>query len=115
MNRSNSGYGAADAIWRFLASVKLTVVLLLALAITPVIGTLIPQNADPQAYVRAYGESVYRLLYTFDQFDMYYSWWFQTLLILLAVNISVCTLKRWPTTWKIVSEKAPRRKGHYRQ
>ena len=43
-------------VWIFFASVKLTVVLLLTLAVTSILGTLIPQNETPAAYVRAFGE-----------------------------------------------------------
>jgi len=94
-----------DLIWDLFASVKLTVVVLILLAATSVVGTLIPQNADPVAYVRAYGQFVYRLLEVIDIFDMYHSWWFQTLIGILTVNITVCTIKRWPVIWKIVSLK----------
>ncbi|MDM8538079.1 cytochrome c biogenesis protein ResB [Desulfobacterales bacterium HSG17] len=99
--KKNSGFGAVLQI--FFASIKLTVVILVLLAATSIIGTLIPQNAEPSAYVNAYGEFVYRLLFVFDLFNMYYSWWFKTLIVLLAVNIIVCTLNRWPGTWKIIS------------
>jgi cytochrome c biogenesis protein len=99
-NRSNR---VLDALWDIFASVKLTVVILILLATTSVIGTFIPQKADPSFYVRAYGEFAYRLMQVFDIFDMYYSWWFQTLIGILAVNITVCTIKRWPAIWKIVS------------
>ena len=101
-NRSNR---VLDALWDIFASVKLTVVILILLATTSVIGTFIPQKADPSFYVRAYGEFAYRLMQVFDIFDMYYSWWFQTLIGILAVNITVCTIKRWPAIWKIVSSK----------
>ena len=43
------------ALWRFFASVRLTVVLLLSLAATSIIGTLIPQNMDAAAYMSKYG------------------------------------------------------------
>jgi len=87
------------------ASVKLTVVVLILLAATSVVGTLIPQNADPALYMRAYGEFAYRMMHALGIFDMYYSWWFQTLIGILTVNITICTIKRWPVIWKIVSSK----------
>jgi cytochrome c biogenesis protein len=94
-----------DALWDLFASVKLTVVILILLAATSVVGTLIPQNADPALYMRAYGEFAYRMLHVLGIFDMYYSWWFQTLIGTLTVNITVCTIKRWPVIWKIISSK----------
>jgi cytochrome c biogenesis protein len=96
-------HGLLDAVWNFFASVKLTVTLLILLAATSIVGTLIPQNAEPGVYLKAFGEFAYRLLNVFDLFDMYRSWWFQTLIVLLVVNLVVCTLKRWPAIWKVVS------------
>ncbi|MCK7503046.1 MAG: cytochrome c biogenesis protein ResB [Desulfobacterales bacterium] len=95
--------GILTEVWKFLSSIKLTIVVLLLLAATSVIGTLIPQNAEPAAYLRAYGDIAYRLLRVFDVFDMYHSWWFQALIGLLAANIVVCTARRWPSTWRIVT------------
>ena len=47
-------------IWDFFSSVRLTVVLLLTLAATSIIGTLIPQNASPADYFQAYGPFLFR-------------------------------------------------------
>lgn len=80
MNNDKPNNRPLDRLWDLFASVKLTVVVLILLAATSVVGTLIPQNADPVLYVRAYGQFVYRLLEVLDIFDMYYSWWFQTLI-----------------------------------
>jgi cytochrome c biogenesis protein len=94
-------------IWKFFTSVKLTVVLLLSLAATSIIGTVIPQNESPAAYFQAYGEFLYKLFKVFDLFDMYHSYWFQLLIVLLTLNIVVCSIDRLSTTWKIVSIKTP--------
>jgi cytochrome c biogenesis protein len=105
MKTANKSKRMLDALWDIFASVKLTVVILILLATTSVLGTFIPQKADPSFYIRAYGEFAYRLMQVFDILDMYYSWWFQTLIGILAINITVCTIKRWPAIWKIVSSK----------
>jgi cytochrome c biogenesis protein len=89
-------------IFNFFASVRLTVTVLLTLAATSVIGTVIPQNQDMDAYQHAYGQNLYRLFSVLDMFDMYHSWWFQLLLVLLTINIIVCSLDRLPAVWKIV-------------
>ena len=89
-------------IFKFFASVQLTVAVLLTLAATSVIGTVIPQNQDMDAYLHTYGQNLYRLFSVLDMFDMYHSWWFQLLLVLLTLNIIICSLDRLPTVWKIV-------------
>jgi cytochrome c biogenesis protein len=83
------------------------VVLLLALATTSIFGTVIPQNENPASYFQAYGEFLYKLFNVFDLFDMYHAWWFQLLIVLLTVNIVVCSIDRISTTWKIVFIKKP--------
>jgi len=61
----------------------------------------------PETYVRAYGEYFYRLFDLLDIFDMYHSWWFQLLLILLTMNIVICSIERLSATWKIIFPPKP--------
>ncbi|NNJ99747.1 MAG: cytochrome c biogenesis protein ResB, partial [Desulfatitalea sp.] len=94
--------------WRFLASVKLTVVLLPCIAGLSVIGTVIPQNAEPQEYIRLFGGFGYRVMLLLDIVDMYASWWFTGLLMLLVVNIIVCSIERLKVSGKIIFTKHPK-------
>jgi cytochrome c biogenesis protein len=94
-------------VWKFFTSIKLTVVVLLTLAVTSIVGTLIPQNEDPAAYVQAYGEFAFRLFSTLGLFDMYHSWWFQSLIVLLTVNIVVCSIDRLSATRNILFVRKP--------
>lgn len=107
MKNESASSGLMDGIWKFFASVKLTVAVLLSLAATSIIGTLIPQNQDPVQYFRTFGEFYYRIFHVLDIFDMYHAWWFQLLLILLALNVIVCSMDRLSATWKIVFVKNP--------
>jgi cytochrome c biogenesis protein len=75
---------------------------LLSLAVTSIIGTIVPQNANPTAYVKQYGEVFYKLFDRLGIFDMYHCWWFQILLIMLTINIIVCSIQRLSKTWKII-------------
>lgn len=94
-------------IWDFFSSVKLTIVLLLSLAATSIIGTLIPQNEDPAAYFKAFGEYLYRLFNILGLFDMYHSWWFQLLLVLLTINIIVCSIDKISANRRILFARNP--------
>ncbi len=93
--------------WKFFTSVRLTVVLLLSLAVTSIIGTLVPQNESPAAYVQAFGEFGFRFMDLLGIFDMYHSWWFQSLLFLLTLNVVVCSVDRLSTTGKVIFTKNP--------
>ena len=81
---------------------QLTVVVLLTLAGTSIIGTLIPQNENPGDYIQAYGDFAYKLFSVLGLFDMYHAWWFLLLLLVLTVNIIVCSVERFPAAWKVV-------------
>ena len=56
-----------NKIWDFFTSVRLTIVILLTLAATSIIGTLIPQNQEPAAYFQALAAS-YTVCLTFSVF-----------------------------------------------
>ena len=100
--------GIFSALWKFLASVRLTIAVLLSLAATSIIGTLVPQNESPAAYFKAFGPYGYRLLEALDVFDMYHAWWFQLLLLFLVANILVCSIDRLATTGRIIFTRQPR-------
>jgi cytochrome c biogenesis protein ResB len=69
-----------ERVWRFFASVKLTIVLLAALAAAMAYGTTIETRLSNGAA---------RIL-------VYHAWWFDTLIALLALNLIGCTLRRAP-------------------
>ena len=91
-----------NQVWKFFTSVKLTVVMLLMLASTSIIGTLIPQNGSQAFYIQKYGEVFYNLFNKLNFFDMYSAWWFLMLLGILALNIIICSLDKLSLVWKII-------------
>jgi cytochrome c biogenesis protein len=105
MKKNEVSGNPLNGIWKFFASVKLTVSLLLTLATTSIIGTVIPQNENPAAYFHEYGETLYKLFDFLNIFDMYHSWWFQFLIVFLTINIIVCSIDRLSSTWKILFAK----------
>ncbi len=86
----------------FFSSLKLTIPLLIVLAALSVIGTLITQNASEQEYIHRYGETTYKILKGLGLFNMYHSWWFIGVLVLLAINLIACSWKRLPGVWQQV-------------
>lgn len=80
----------------FLYSVRLTIVLLLLLAVLSVIGTLIPQGLTRSEYLQIYQARTYEIMKAMGLFNVYHSWWFVGVLILLAVNLTACSWKRLP-------------------
>ncbi|HHO47203.1 MAG TPA: cytochrome c biogenesis protein ResB, partial [Desulfobacteraceae bacterium] len=47
-----------NPVWELFASVKLALFLLFTLAVTSIIGTIVPQNEAPGLYVQLYGPNL---------------------------------------------------------
>ena len=97
-----AGLSMGLAFKDFWASVKVTVVLLLLVALACVTGTLITQNAAPQAYFKIFGPTWGRVVLGSGLGDVYHAAWFIVLLLALAQNLIVCSVSRFSRTWKIV-------------
>jgi cytochrome c biogenesis protein len=92
------------SLWDFFCSLKLTMFLLISLAIISIIGTIVPQGTIPEEYIAQTSPAKISLYKTLGFFDMYHSWWFILLLYLLTVNLVACSIKRLPHIWKIITE-----------
>lgn len=68
-----------NPLWNILKSVKLTLILLSLLAVVSIIGTLIQQQ---------------------DGAGIYHSLWFRLIILCLAINLIVCSIDRFPVTFK---------------
>jgi cytochrome c biogenesis protein len=99
---SNKDY--LHSVWDFFCSLKLTMFLLISLAVISIIGTIIPQGIPPQEYLAQISPAKIKLYKALGFFDMYHSWWFILLLYLLTVNLVACSIKRLPHIWKIVTQ-----------
>ncbi len=91
-----------QSLWDFFCSLKLTMFLLIGLALISIIGTIIPQGSLPPEYVQQISPTKLKLYTTLGFFDMYHSWWFILLLYLLTVNLVSCSIKRLPHIWKTI-------------
>ena len=91
-----------NPLWAFFASVKLALFLLIILATTSILGTIIQQNQPPANYVKLYGENMANMFQILDITDMYNSWWFIGLLCIFSLNLIVCSLERIPNVIRMV-------------
>ena len=84
--------------WQFVCSVKLAVIIIIILAVACILGTLVLQMRPPEDYVSRYGEGLAKLFSAIQFTDIFHSYWFAFLLVLLCVNLGCCTIKRWRNT-----------------
>jgi cytochrome c biogenesis protein len=95
--------GFLSIIYDLFRSLKLTITLLILLALLSIIGTLIAQNASRVEYIQRYGIGLYEVLNFFNLFDMYHSWWFSAILLLLVINLITCSVHRLPGIFSQIS------------
>lgn len=77
-------------------SIKTTILLLVVIASVSITGTLIPQQKEVDEYVFHYGETLYQLFDLFGLSNVFGSWWFRLLLVLLMINLVACSASRLP-------------------
>lgn len=82
---------------------KLALTLFLLLVLSSVIGTLIPQGADPTLYQQHFGEGTIRCFEFLGFLDLFHSWWFISILSFLSINLLICSFQRLPSLWQVVS------------
>lgn len=91
-----------NSLWQLFSSVKLALLILILIAVTSIIGTVIPQKEAAEFYVSNYGATYAQIFQILDIPDMYNSWWFLALLFLLCFNLVICSFDRFPGVWKQV-------------
>ena len=95
-----------QSLWDFFCSLKLTISLLISLALTSIIGTIIPQGKLAPEYVASISPVKLQIYSKLGFFDMYHSLWFITLLYVFSLNLVCCSVKRLPHVFKFISEPA---------
>lgn len=95
-----------NRILDFLSSVRFGIVLLCILVFLSVLGMLIIQQ-NVQGFEASYAlrTPAEKLIYgALGLFDIYHSWYYIGLLLLLSLNIILASIDRFPSAWKYISE-----------
>ena len=92
--------GGENLLWKFFSSVKLTIVILILLAIVCIIGTVVPQNDGAREFAKGLSPQVINIFTSLNLFDMYHALWFRIMIACLTLNLVVCSIDRFPATWK---------------
>ncbi len=92
---------------KFLGSVRLGVSLLVILTVLSMIGMLImQQSVENFDHYYAALKPAQRIVYgRLGFFDIYHSWYFNSLILLLALTVVLASIERAPKTWKIVKNR----------
>ncbi|HPB69423.1 MAG: cytochrome c biogenesis protein ResB [Syntrophales bacterium] len=100
----------------FFSSVRLALFLLIAIALTAIAGTVIPQGSAAPEFAARLTPSMAALLQKLQLFDVFHSLWFLILILLLTVNLVVCSWSRFPASlvrWRQARSPAPAPEGAF--
>ncbi len=87
-----------NRLWSFFTSVKLAVVLIFLIAIACGLGTFIVQDKGTEEYNARFGEGLAYFLQVTQITQVFHSYWFTFLLVLLVANLVCCTIYHWRGT-----------------
>jgi cytochrome c biogenesis protein len=103
--RERSDRSLFSRFLKLLCSVRFGIVLLIAVGSLCFLGMVIMQQ-NLEGFERYYAEltPAQKLVYgSLHLFDIYHSWYFNTLLLLLSFNIVLASIDRFPKSWKLIS------------
>lgn len=95
---------------RRLASLRLTLAVMLLLAAAAAVGTFIPQGRGADGYTRLFGGNGAQVVRLLSLGDIYHSLWFRGLLLILSINMVSCMATRLPTTFSSLKGEAAMRR-----
>lgn len=92
---------AYRSFWRFFCSLRLTVVVLFLLAAGCVVGMFYDQTLTLEEHRAQWATARWKLeLFTAMELnDVFHSWWFGVVVLLLALNLIACSIERLPKIW----------------
>jgi cytochrome c biogenesis protein len=99
-----------DAFFEAFCSLRLTVAIILLLGAGSVVGMFVDQTLTFEEHARAWSPTPLKYhLFTFlELHDVFHSWWFTSLMLLLALNLTACSLERLPRIWIDIHNPDPR-------
>ena len=97
--------GFGRRLLQTVGSLRTGIILLILVGIASAAGTVILQRpaTDPSQMAEVYSPQTLRILDAAGFTDLYHSWWYLSLLGLLAISIIIVSLDRFPNAWRFYS------------
>jgi cytochrome c biogenesis protein len=91
--------------WRTIASIQTGVVLLILVVILSAAGTIVLQRpvTEPDEMQNAYSPQALKILDAVGLTDVFHSWWFLGLVLLVSLSIVAASIDRFPNSWRYFS------------
>jgi cytochrome c biogenesis protein len=107
ISAKTAGQPILNRVLKFMSSVRFGVSLLIILTVLSMVGMLImQQNVDGFDHYYANLKPAQKIVYgRLGLFDIYHAWYFNALILILALNIILASIERAPKTWKIIKNR----------
>ncbi|MFB3815071.1 MAG: cytochrome c biogenesis protein ResB [Terriglobales bacterium] len=94
--------GLGRRLFQSIGSLRTGIILLIIVGVMCAAGTVILQRplTSAEDMERAYSPETLRILDTLGLTDVYHSWYFISLMGLLAISIILVSIDRWPNAWR---------------
>ena len=105
-----------NKVLRTFSSVKTGVFLLILVVVASATGTLVLQRPATEAdqMERTYSPTTLLWLDRLGITDVFHSWWFATLMALVAASIILVSIDRFPRAWKVLTKPYKQTDSHFR-
>jgi cytochrome c biogenesis protein len=109
-----SNPGLLDRVWNFFSSVKIAIYMIVFVLIGSALGTIYPQentflNIDPSTYYKETYGTIGHIYYLLGLSHTFTSWWFITLMLMIATSLVVCSIDRVVPLYRALSNQKPRK------
>ncbi|MFN3472103.1 MAG: cytochrome c biogenesis protein ResB [Aquificaceae bacterium] len=97
-------YSKRKSLWSFIfdlfADLRLAIFIMIVLGILSMLGsTYVQQNQPIEFYLDRFGADLGYWLWRLWITDVFHSWYYIGLIVLLAINLTACSFKRLPRVW----------------
>jgi len=103
--------------WLTLSSIKTGVILIILVGIFSIAGTVILQRpmTDADDMQRAYSPTMLRFLDAAGLTDVFHTYWFIALLVLVSLCIVAASIQRFPNSWRFFARPYKSPDEHFRK
>lgn len=98
------------ATFKAFCSLRLTVAVIIMMSMGCLVGMFVDQTKSFEEHARVWQQTPWKYsLYTGLEFhDVFHSWWFGLIILVLALNLTACSIERLPKIWLDIRHPDPR-------
>lgn len=109
-----------DKIWNFFSSVRVAIAMMVLVLLASIIGSIFPQEQyipvpgmNPEVYYATYHGIAGQIFYQLGFHNLYTSWWFVLLMMIIGISLIICTLDRAVPLYRALKKQRVKRHASF--